>query len=772
MCYTCIHVDMLRCVKHDHSWLGDSVLVTECKIPMGVSSNFLHGPSTKVIDKKMLQDAFTIDISSKQFVSCLKKTTEEINKQLSHLHATISVDTNLSQLTISPCSGSERLEDWKANCQSIIHSYLANLIVTTFSFSSEMKVIMVPVILNIIQSQPLLHIEYDEENFTVIIVGEKGMADKAKERLEEAYDSQMIKKDCVPIQDQKFLSFLRIKFDGLLANHPRIEGATLNPDENCVYIMGTKADRIAFKAELESLCTSMASVKVRISKDLVEFLSTPLGTTLLNQYLQGFESLVAVHFEPGGVLYLLCSRKDNGINVTKVIQENLKCSFVPYPEAFVSSLNGKQWATFKEDLEESCCVCISFEGNKIKLIGDKESLDHVTEDVQQFVEKECSVEKSIPLCEAQWRLLTTYMVTKWSNIEKKLKGQNKFKFSLPIEGCKNSFITLKGEKSSVADVSKQIEDLISTICTNPPLEQARPGTVKYFYSEKGKTLISGVEAQEKSCIQLDILQDGGGENDNLMENGNSKAGSNKLCMGMTKEGKSITLVKGDITEISVDVIVNASNADLKHIGGVALAIANKGGPIIQEESNQRTRREGKLSDGDAIMMKEVGKLPCKRLIHAVGPRWSGGSSKEEAYLKKACLEALKLARSFKVVSFPAISSGVFGFPINKCATCMIKAFVEYSKNDALSSLHEITIVVRDQSAIDAFNSEMSKHLNNFHSISAGFINANPKDSEVTGGFKPVSKRRKQNVVSKEDQTIFAQFIKLYRGELLKQTVSS
>ena len=744
------------------------MLVTEYKIPVGASSNSLHGPSA--VDKKIMQNAFTMEVS-KQLVSCLKKNTEEINKQLNHLHATISVDTNLSQLTISPCPGCEDLEDWKTKCQSIIHSHLASLIVTTFSFPSELENTIVPVILSIIQSQPLLHIEYDEENLAVVIVGEIGMVNKAKERLEEAYDSQMIKKESVPIHDQKFLSFLCIKFDELLANHPKIE-ATLSSDENCVYVMGTKVDRITFKAELESLCTSMASVIVKVSKDLVEFLYTPLGKTLLHhQYLQGFESFVAVYFEPRGVLHLLCSRRDNGIKVAKVIQENLKCGFVPYPEVFVSSLKSKQWATFKADLEEAYSVCISIEGNKIKLIGDKESLDHVTEDVQQFIEKECNVEKSIPLFEAQWRLLTTHMVNKWSKIEQKLKGQSKFKFSLPIEGCEKSSIVLKGEKSIVSNLSKQIEDLISTICTNPPLELARPGTVKFFYSEKGKTMITGVEAQEKSCIQLDVLQDGDGENDNLIGNGISKTGNDKLGMGMTKEGKSITLVRGDITEISVDVIVNASNADLKHIGGVALAIANKGGPVIQEESNQRTRREGKLSDGDAIMMKKVGNLPCKRLVHAVGPRWQGGSSKEEAFLKRACLEALKLARSFKVVSFPAISAGVFGFPINKCATCMIKAFLEYSKSDALSSLHEITIVVRDQSAIDAFISEMSKHLDNFHGTSAGVINVNPTNSEVAGGFKPVSNRKKQSAVSKEDQTIFAQFIKLYRGELLKQTVS-
>ena len=768
-----VHVDMLQSLNHDHSWLGDSVVVNECKVPLDTSSNSLHGSSTSTVNKKVMRNAFVIEVS-KPFVNCLKKNTEEILKQLSQLHAGISVDIEAKEVTISPCSGSEDLEDWETTCQSVVDSYLKSLIVESFSFPGEIKGIMVPVILSIIQNQQSLHIEYDAESFTVIIVGEKIMVDKIKEKLEETCDSQTIKSESVPIKDQKFWTFLCVKLDGLLANHPKIE-ATLQADENCVSIQGIKDSRIAFKEDLESLHAGMASVQVRISKDLVDFLSTPLGRTLLHQYLQDYESLVAVHVEPERVLCLLCSRKDDGIKVAKIIQQNLSFLFVAYPEVFVSSLGGKQWATLKGDLEESYCVSISIVENKIKLIGDKGSLNHVSKDVQQFIERECNVEKSIPLCEAQWRLLTTHMVTKWSKIEQKLKGQSKLKFSIPNEGDKKSSIILKGEKSVVADFAKQIENLICTICTSPPLEQARPGTVKFFYSERGKTLIIGVEAQEKSCIQLDVLQDKDGDSDNLIGNGVSKSGNDKLGMGTTKEGKIITLVKGDITEIPVDVIVNASNADLRHIGGVALAIANKGGPIIQEESNRYTRREGKLSDGDAIMTKEVGELPCKRLIHAVGPRWNSGSSKEEAFLRRACLEALKLARSFKTVSFPAISSGVFGFPINKCATCMIRVFMEYSTSDALSSLHEITIVVRDQSAISAFISEMRKHLDNFHSTSTSFVKVNPVDSGVTDGFKSVhSKRKKQNVkvVSKEDQSIFAEFIKLYRGELLKQTVSA
>ena len=225
-------------------------------------------------------------------------------------------------------------------------------------------------------------------------------------------------------------------------------------------------------------------------------MSTPLGSTLLHQYLQDYESLVAVHFEPEGVLYLLCSRKDDGIKVAKIIQENLSLYFVPYPEVFVASLSGKQWVTMKADLEVSYCVSINIVGNKIKLTGDKGSLDYVSKDVQQFIDQECNVEKSIPLCEAQWRLLTIHIVNKWSKVEQKLKGQSKLKVLLPNEGDKKSSIMLKGEKLVVANFAKQIEDLISTICTKPPLEQARPGTAKFFYSDKGKTLIMGVETQE------------------------------------------------------------------------------------------------------------------------------------------------------------------------------------------------------------------------------------------------------------------------------------
>ena len=770
VCVCIVHIDMLQSVKHNHSWLGSSVVVTECKVPMGMSSsNSLYASTTRMPKSKaVFNNAFIIQVSE-PFINCLKKNQEEVEKHLSQLHAAILIDTGAEQVSISPCSGSEDLEDWEANCRSAVNGYLKSFVTETVSFPSNIKDIMFPIVFNIMQNHSSLYINRDFMNSTVTVAGKRVLVDKVKETLEAACDSQMVKKESVFIDDHKFLSFLSVKLDVLRANHPKIE-VTLQADENYVSIKGIKDSRSAFKNDLESLRASMVSVTVRISKDFASFLSTPLGRTLLHQYLQGFESHVAFHFASEGVLFLLCSRKEDGIKVAKIIQESVSSICVPYPEDFVLLLRGKEWATLKSDLEDSYCVSVSNPENKIRIIGDKKSLHCVSEKIQQFIEKECHTEKSIPLCGAQWRLLTTHMNKKWSKMEQKLKDESKLKVSFPKEERKKEvFIILKGEKSIVADFAKQVGDLINSICSCPPLEQARPGTLKFFYSDKGKTMIKGVEAQEKSCIQLDVLQDGGDDDDTL-HNEVTKVGSSKLCHGMTIEGKIITLVKGNITEIPVDVIVNAANAELKHVGGVALAIAKKGGSIIQEESDRFTQKEGKLTDGDAIMMESVGKLPCKRVIHAVGPRWKGGSSSEEAFLKKACLVALKLARNFKTVSFPAISSEVFGFPISKCATCMIKAFVEYSRNDTYSSLNEITIVAYDQSGIDAFATEMSHQLQNFQSTSTSLIKANSgKDA-----FKPVYGKHKNqtlDITFKGDQSIFANFIKLYRGELLKQTVS-
>ena len=134
------------------------------------------------------------------------------------------------------------------------------------------------------------------------------------------------------------------------------------------------------------------------------------------------------------------------------------------------------------------------------------------------------------------------------------------------------------------------------------------------------------------------------------------------------------MIRGDITERIVDAIVNAANSNLYHGGGVAAAIVAKGGQIIQEESE----KIGYVRTGNAVMTS-AGKLPCKAVIHVVGPR--NGEGRENEKLTQAINSVLKLAqqKNFKSISIPAISAGIFGFPKYKCAKILVQESINFIK---------------------------------------------------------------------------------------------
>ncbi|PVX27857.1 MAG: O-acetyl-ADP-ribose deacetylase [Candidatus Bathyarchaeum sp.] len=134
----------------------------------------------------------------------------------------------------------------------------------------------------------------------------------------------------------------------------------------------------------------------------------------------------------------------------------------------------------------------------------------------------------------------------------------------------------------------------------------------------------------------------------------------------------LELVKGDITDQTTDAIVNAANAALQLGGGVAGAIRRRGGPAIQEECN----KIGAARVGGAVITTG-GNLPARHVIHAVGP--IHGDDHEDDKLKDATLNSLKLAdkHRLKSLAFPAISTGIFGFPKDRCATIMLSTSIAY-----------------------------------------------------------------------------------------------
>lgn len=165
------------------------------------------------------------------------------------------------------------------------------------------------------------------------------------------------------------------------------------------------------------------------------------------------------------------------------------------------------------------------------------------------------------------------------------------------------------------------------------------------------------------------------------------------------EGHSLELVQGDITEIEAEAIVNAANAALKLGGGVAGAIARKGGPGIQEECD----RIGGTFVGGAVITTG-GNLKARHVIHAVGPRMGEGGEDEK--LRNATLNSLRVAdgHNLKSIAFPAISTGIFGFPLDRCARIMLATTVAYLKGK--TGLETVTFCLFGEESFQAFRREL------------------------------------------------------------------
>jgi O-acetyl-ADP-ribose deacetylase (regulator of RNase III) len=169
-------------------------------------------------------------------------------------------------------------------------------------------------------------------------------------------------------------------------------------------------------------------------------------------------------------------------------------------------------------------------------------------------------------------------------------------------------------------------------------------------------------------------------------------------------GQKLQLVQGDITDEAVDAIVNAANSHLAHGAGVAGAIVRRGGRQIQVESEQWVRVHGPVSH-DQPAYTGAGNLPCKFVIHAVGPVWGEGD--EQAKLEQAVNGSLERAEQLKLssIAFPAISTGIFGFPARLAAGVMLSTIASYIRHQAASSLRLIRIVLYDRLTLQAFLEE-------------------------------------------------------------------
>jgi len=166
-------------------------------------------------------------------------------------------------------------------------------------------------------------------------------------------------------------------------------------------------------------------------------------------------------------------------------------------------------------------------------------------------------------------------------------------------------------------------------------------------------------------------------------------------------GQVLQIVQGDLTQESVDAIVNAANQTLQHGGGVAGAIVRRGGSQIQIESDAWVRQHGPVNHAEPAYTT-AGALPCRYVIHAIGPVWGEGD--EDRKLAEAVTGSLRLADRLGLASIalPAISTGIFGFPKERAAVLILSAIRDYFEGQVESGLKQVRLTLFDQEMVHTF----------------------------------------------------------------------
>ena len=260
------------------------------------------------------------------------------------------------------------------------------------------------------------------------------------------------------------------------------------------------------------------------------------------------------------------------------------------------------------------------------------------------------------------------------------------RFSLIVGSDKDKML-IYGEREKVQKALKFLKSIVadstaSTASSSSAAEETTSGT-----SSKGTTRASS--PNPKSTAEEKVIVD-------------------KLSCVLSKIVK-VCVYQGDITKETADVIVNPANDELKHSGGAAAAIVKAGGKIIQDESNSfmKERRYQSLKPGE-VAITQAGNLPCKFVIHAVGPQWRNYYFKDSAKrdLYNAVYNCLRNAsqNGATSISIPAIGSGIFGVPVDICAEVLFTAVTNF----AINSLKEIRFVNIDKPTSQAFAQEMKK----------------------------------------------------------------
>ncbi|CAI9592416.1 unnamed protein product, partial [Staurois parvus] len=486
----------------------------------------------------------------------------------------------------------------------------------------------------------------------------------------------------VPLEPEAYKLMLTHGLErSILEDCPHVK-ISYDVTSKAVKLCGPKHEVLTAKCEILNTRQSLKFNCIQLDPHIIKFLKAADNEDLSCSLLIKNNIKAAFQLKDNAVMLTGYSDKDLR-NGEETMKKELVCKRISVEDKSVTQ--SLEWRNLKSLLQEMFNIDgmkVSIEefpvrdGTEVVITGLSSAAEETYQQIHNFVGKNTLVEKDIKLKSmAVLQFMEEKRRQEWNEIIRNVKVVKK-----------QNFISLSGPKFYVEEAETNIRKIISKMYSDT-LDIDKPG-VKKIFIENEDMYVTTVWNNHKCVIQLQKEVDDRSSNVNELH-----------CQVSLQNGATMVIYKGDLCQHNADVIIIASNKNLKPIGEPALALVKAAGPSLQKECERIVQEEWGLGPGECVIT-DVSNLSCKKVIHAIAPKLDKkGNSKCERLLRKVINESLVMAAE-NGQSSAALSVGdfvTFGCPLDLCAENIVKSIKSYTESqEGFNTIKNIHLVDSDE----------------------------------------------------------------------------
>ncbi|NXN45141.1 PAR14 polymerase, partial [Rhinoptilus africanus] len=459
--------------------------------------------------------------------------------------------------------------------------------------------------------------------------------------------------------------------------------------QRVINLCGVPEEVYKVKGEILDNIRNMAKKTVNIHPYIFKFLEK-IDNETLSQSLFMSKQISAFYELGTEAIILKGSAPEDLLKAEEEIKKELDYKTIALEDESV--LQKKEWSMLTKQNCTNEDVTVTQAESQVIISGCSQAVAKAFEELSNFIDESTQVEKVIG---GKPMAVVIFFEKEKNNVWGDLQNKGvKVDFSTQKK-CR--VISLSGPRREVLKGATLVEQILSGLHYKRVVIR-EPGAKSYI--KEREHFFAATAKQDFKCL-VRLEEQSEEELAEQQEHSNRGKPYGQVTIG----GVVIAVYKADLCTYPVDVVVSASNEELKHIGGLAEALCKAAGPELQRECDELVRKNGRLQPGCAVILG-AGKLPCKNVIHAVGPRWKKDDPEKCVFLlRKTVKKSLQLAETYnhRSIALPAISGGIFGFPLELCRYSIVSSIKEtLEESMGASSLKEVHLVDIAQNNTQAF----------------------------------------------------------------------